>query len=78
MAAEKVSIDWPEDGKDYFRQRAASDFGIGVKNWLQQQGLLMYVDFEWQVNTTDKTIDITFFNKTHYATMVVLKFQGTH
>jgi hypothetical protein len=77
MAAQTVSITWPEDGKDYFRQFAASNFGIDIKNWLQQQGLLMYVDFEWKVNTANKTIDVTFFNETHYASMVVLKFQGT-
>ena len=77
MATEEVSIDWPANCTDYFGLRVASDFGIDIKNWLLEQGLVMNTDFQWQVNTNSRTVDLTFFNQTHYATMAVLKFQGT-
>lgn len=77
MATEKVTIPFPRSRNEFRRLWEATEFAVDIKNWLVEQELLMYVDFEWKVNTDNKTVDITFFNKTHYASMVVLKFQGT-
>ena len=76
MAAQTVSITWPKYTDSWQSTWKASEFGLMVKNWLIEEGLLMYVDFEWSLNTQDRTVDITFFKDTHLASMVVLKFQG--
>ena len=71
-----VSIAWPHQPDAWREVSTASQRGIDIKNWLVSEGLVMYVDFEWRLNTQRRTIDITFFKDTLHSTLLALKFQG--
>lgn len=53
----------------------ASEYGIDLVRWLKSEGLIMYRDFEWRVDTTNKLLEFKFFETAGYTpTMFALKF----
>lgn len=53
----------------------ASEYGIELVHWLKDEGLILYKDFEWSLNTTDKLIQFKFFESAKtIPTMFALRF----
>lgn len=53
----------------------ASEYGIELVRWCKSQGLLLYKDFEWRVDTENKKIMFKFFESAgNTPTMFMLKF----
>lgn len=76
METNTIKINWPTRTKGYWRLFEASNFGIEIKRWLEEQGLILNRDFVWKVNTVERTIDITFLIDSSYATLVALQFSS--
>jgi len=76
VATQAINLSWKQLNNSWREKTEAAQLGIDIKNWLVSEGLILYTDFEWRLNTTDRTIEFKFFNKEHYASMIALKYQG--
>ena len=74
MATSSITIDFPQVRNQHRRLYEASEFAIGIKRWLEEQGLRMGEDFEWAVDPDALEITITFKKDSSWASLVALKF----
>ena len=74
MATNEVTLRFPNADDDFRRLYYASDFAIEIKHWLEEQGLVMNVDFQWTVDPDAREITFTFNEDTGWVSLVGLKF----
>ena len=60
---------------DFMKLYHASNHGIELAEWCKDQGLIMNLDFTWEVSKDDERLTFTFLNKGEkYSSMFALKF----
>ena len=76
MATNSVTIPFPQHANEFRRLYEAGEFAIGIKQWLQQQGLILNKDFGWQIDPDAQAITFTFTSDadSSWTSLLALKF----